>query len=90
MAATVLKCVDCGMEFETETPQHEIVNAVSVSMVVFSHPMIPCCPKCGTAYRFEVAGLKQAIFGFKKVGLPGQIEVPSISLDLSMLKKKGD
>jgi len=87
---SAMKCVDCGKEFELEMPQHEVVNAMSVSMLIFAHPTMPCCPHCGTAYRFEIAGVKQAVFGFKKFVLEkseeSRIIVPD-GVDFSRLKQ---
>lgn len=89
---SAMRCVDCGKEFDVDMPQHEVINQMTVSMVVFAHPQLACCPHCGTAYRFEVAGLKSAVFGFKKFELPKQedasrILVPDLAIDFSKLKK---
>jgi len=90
MAEEPLKCVDCGTEFLIEQPLFQIINEKLVSMLIFVHPYQAACPKCGTAYRFELAGLKGAVMGWKKLEAADQpaIVAPPSTLDFRKLKQK--
>jgi hypothetical protein len=90
MAEQVMKCVVCSKDFSLDVPQFQIINEKLVSMLVFAHEQQPLCPHCGTPYRFELIGLKGAVFGFKKV--EERVEGPKIispPMDLDFSKLKG-
>jgi hypothetical protein len=51
-----VKC-DCGNEVELQDPRLELVNQLTVSMIVWAHPEQVVCDRCDTAFVPLIAGI---------------------------------
>jgi hypothetical protein len=51
-----IKCFnkDCGKEFAVFAAPPEVINSMTLSMVVWTHPDVQSCPHCGTPYQMMV------------------------------------
>lgn len=61
------KCKQCGAECTFNIPRYEVINASSVSMIVFSHTDPQLCEACGKPHQFVIGGVEKVACGF--VGL---------------------
>lgn len=57
----------CKQQFTVVLPAAEIVNQVTVSMIVWAHPDVQTCPHCGTPYQMRVMKLKGLEVGWAPV-----------------------
>ena len=62
-----LACIKCKFEFEVFTPKVDVIEAATISALVWAHPEPQRCPKCGQGYQMQVMQLKGFTIGFKPV-----------------------
>jgi hypothetical protein len=62
----MLECLRCKKTFEVNFPPCEVIEADTVSMLVWPHPNDESCPYCGQAYRMRIGKL----MGFALMWVP--------------------
>ena len=73
-------CVNCNQQTQLEIPQLELVNANTVSMLVFAHDIPQSCEHCGQKYIFVLGGYhpqKGIVFGFQPLQEQGRQVIPA-------------
>lgn len=65
MEHSAFACKNCGKNIAAEVPAYEVINRLTVSMVVMAHSSILKCPHCSQAYQFYITGIKDIQIGWK-------------------------
>jgi hypothetical protein len=85
-----MKCINpqCGKEFVVFTPHPEVVNTMTLSMVVWVHPDVQPCPHCGTPYQMTVQSIRGVTAAWRPVKTQGAaIAVPPPGFKLPDFKQ---
>lgn len=62
-----LTCSQCQKEFEVILPQVEVIQTLTVSMILMQHPNTQNCPRCGMAYQMKIAKVNNLETAWLKV-----------------------
>jgi hypothetical protein len=86
-----VKCLnrDCQKEFVVFAPDPEVINSMTVSMLVWSHPDVQACPHCGTPYQMQVRRIKgvEVAWGPVRTKADAGIVVPPPGFKLPPVKE---
>jgi hypothetical protein len=58
MNAKEIPCPACSKPMGIIEPVAEVVNAITVSAVIWTHQEPQVCPSCGCAFQWKLAGME--------------------------------
>lgn len=70
---------DCKKPFILMMPPPEIVNKMTISMVVWAHPEVQCCPHCGTAHQMAIQKIGDIQIAWSPVQTPKDASMISLA-----------
>lgn len=73
-----IPCRNCpGVELEVADPRLELINQMSVSMIIWAHPDQVSCPQCGDMFigHIPMIPLENIKMGFLQIGSDGIAKV---------------
>jgi hypothetical protein len=86
-----IKCfnTDCGKEFVVMLPHAEVINSMSVSLVIWTHPDVQSCPHCGVPYQMSVKKIQgvEVAWGPVRTRNTGGIFVPPPGMKIPEFNK---
>lgn len=53
----IVQCKGCGNNVDLPDPRAELINQLTVSMIVWSHGEPILCPTCGMGFIGQIAGI---------------------------------
>lgn len=72
-----MKCQNpaCAKEFSVLNPPAEVINSMTVSMVIWAHPDVQACPHCGTPYQMSIKTIRGVVANWDPVRTRGDVGI---------------